>query len=167
MPTLLLRGSESLPWLQGETDRVADALPTARVALIGHGHVAMLSAPQLVVDLILGFAHEARPEEGRDGFILGGLDVRRRVEALILSLREVVASYAGRPEVRQDRVGELEDTAPVAVGSRRNDPDQSRPPACLLDPVRLLRAHPVAARASRAGEAEVLQRRRYILKPPR
>jgi pimeloyl-ACP methyl ester carboxylesterase len=59
VPTLLLRGSESPPWLQGETDRVADALPTARVApLIGHGHVAMLSAPQLVVDLILGFAHE-------------------------------------------------------------------------------------------------------------
>ncbi len=62
VPTLLLRGSESPPWLQGETDRVASALPAARVAsLMGHGHVAMLSAPQLVVDLILGFTRGGGP----------------------------------------------------------------------------------------------------------
>jgi pimeloyl-ACP methyl ester carboxylesterase len=59
VPTLLLRGSESPRWLQRDTDVLADALPAARVVpLIGHGHVAMLSAPQLVVDLILGFVHE-------------------------------------------------------------------------------------------------------------
>ena len=59
VPTLLLRGSESPAWAQAETDLLAGALPAARVApLIGHGHVAMLSAPQLVVDLILGFTHE-------------------------------------------------------------------------------------------------------------
>jgi pimeloyl-ACP methyl ester carboxylesterase len=59
VPTLLLRGGESPPWLQAETDLVARALPAARLApLIGHGHVAMLSAPQLVVDLILGFTRE-------------------------------------------------------------------------------------------------------------
>lgn len=59
VPTLLLRGSESPPSLQGETDLLAGALPAARVSpLIGHGHVAMLSAPQLVVDLILGFTRE-------------------------------------------------------------------------------------------------------------
>jgi pimeloyl-ACP methyl ester carboxylesterase len=58
-PTLLLRGSESPAWLQAATDLVAGALPAARVVpLIGHGHVAMLSAPQLVVDLVLGFARE-------------------------------------------------------------------------------------------------------------
>lgn len=61
VPTLLLRGSESPAWLQAETDVVAGALPAARVAaLIGHGHVAMLSDPQLVVDLILGFTREGR-----------------------------------------------------------------------------------------------------------
>jgi pimeloyl-ACP methyl ester carboxylesterase len=59
VPTLLLRGSESPPWLQTETDLVAGALPAARVVpLIGHGHVAMLSAPQLVVDMILEFTRE-------------------------------------------------------------------------------------------------------------
>jgi pimeloyl-ACP methyl ester carboxylesterase len=59
VPTLLLRGSESPRWLQADTDRIASALPVARVApLVGHGHVAMLSAPQLVVDLILGFILE-------------------------------------------------------------------------------------------------------------
>jgi pimeloyl-ACP methyl ester carboxylesterase len=59
VPTLLLRGSESPPWLLADTDRVAAALPAATVVpLIGHGHVAMLSAPQLVVDLILGFSRD-------------------------------------------------------------------------------------------------------------
>ena len=77
VPTLLLRGSESPTWLQADTDLVADALPAARVVpLIGHGHLAMLSSPQLVVDVILGFARGPIP--AIDG---GGRDEPRPVLA--------------------------------------------------------------------------------------
>lgn len=56
VPTLLLDGTESPPELREGTARVAAALPDARIArLEGHGHVAMLSDPGLVVREILAF----------------------------------------------------------------------------------------------------------------
>ncbi len=56
VPTLLLDGTESPPDLRAATARVAAALPDARIApLEGHGHVAMLSDPELVVRETLAF----------------------------------------------------------------------------------------------------------------
>ncbi|MCF6506320.1 alpha/beta hydrolase [Blastococcus sp. MG754426] len=56
VPTLLLDGTESPPDLREGTARVAAALPGARVTrLEGHGHVAMLTDPELVVREVLAF----------------------------------------------------------------------------------------------------------------
>ena len=109
----------------------------------------------------------AAPEEGRDGFILGGLDVRRGGRPSSCPQARSWRPTPGDP--RYAKIVSVNWKTPprwpsVHVGTTRT----RRPPACLLDPVWLLRAHPVVARAvPRLGEAEVLQRRRYILKPPR
>jgi pimeloyl-ACP methyl ester carboxylesterase len=56
VPTLLLDGTESPPEFRAGTARVAAALPHARIVrLEGHGHVAMLSDPELVVREALAF----------------------------------------------------------------------------------------------------------------
>jgi pimeloyl-ACP methyl ester carboxylesterase len=56
VPTLLLDGTESPPELRAGTARVAAALPDVRIVrLEGHGHVAMLSDPELVVRETLAF----------------------------------------------------------------------------------------------------------------
>lgn len=56
VPTLLLDGTESPPDLRAGTARVAAALPDTRIVrLEGHGHVAMLSDPGLVVRETLAF----------------------------------------------------------------------------------------------------------------
>ncbi|HVL83704.1 MAG TPA: alpha/beta hydrolase [Pseudonocardia sp.] len=59
VPTLLLAGSESPPELAASTDALAAALPGARVVtLAGHGHVAMLTAPDLFCSEVLAFLRE-------------------------------------------------------------------------------------------------------------
>ncbi len=56
VPTLLLDGTESPPELRAGTARVAAVLPDVRtVRLNGHGHVAMLSDPELVARETLAF----------------------------------------------------------------------------------------------------------------
>lgn len=55
-PTLLLAGTLTPPELARSTGLLAAALPGARVAeLTGQGHVAMLTAPDLLVREVLGF----------------------------------------------------------------------------------------------------------------
>ena len=55
-PTLLLSGSESPPFLRAATERVHDALPNGRIAVFeGHGHEAMLTAPDRFVEEVLAF----------------------------------------------------------------------------------------------------------------
>lgn len=52
--TLLLRGTESPPWLQETTARLARTIPNARlIDLQGQGHGASETAPQLVADPVL------------------------------------------------------------------------------------------------------------------
>ncbi|WP_336343689.1 alpha/beta fold hydrolase [Halalkalicoccus ordinarius] len=54
--TLLLSGSESPPFLRDATMAVHDALPNSRlVTLDGHGHEAMLTAPERFVAEVLTF----------------------------------------------------------------------------------------------------------------
>jgi pimeloyl-ACP methyl ester carboxylesterase len=61
VPTLLLAGSESPPELAASTDTLAAALPDARVVtLAGHGHVAMLTAPDLFCSEVLAFLRGGR-----------------------------------------------------------------------------------------------------------
>jgi pimeloyl-ACP methyl ester carboxylesterase len=56
IPTLLLSGSESPPFLQAATDALADALPNCRQTVFdGEGHLAMNSAPERYTDEVLGF----------------------------------------------------------------------------------------------------------------
>ncbi|MCV2489551.1 alpha/beta hydrolase [Geodermatophilus sp. YIM 151500] len=56
VPALLLDGTASPPELRASTAAVAGALPDVRVVpLVGHGHVAMLGAPDLVVRETLAF----------------------------------------------------------------------------------------------------------------
>src|SRR5829696_608441 len=56
VPTLLLAGSQTLPELAASTAALAAALPAARVVtLAGHGHVAMLTAPELFCAEVLAF----------------------------------------------------------------------------------------------------------------
>jgi pimeloyl-ACP methyl ester carboxylesterase len=56
VPTLLLVGSESASEIVDESNRLAAAIPAARVGtLAGQTHVAMLSAPDLFVHEILAF----------------------------------------------------------------------------------------------------------------
>jgi pimeloyl-ACP methyl ester carboxylesterase len=59
VPTLLLAGANTQPELAGATAALAAALPGARVVtLAGQGHVAMLTAPELFVDEVLGFLRD-------------------------------------------------------------------------------------------------------------
>jgi pimeloyl-ACP methyl ester carboxylesterase len=56
VPTLLLVGTESPPDLVAPSRELASALLNARVVeLAGQGHVAMLTAPELLVTEALGF----------------------------------------------------------------------------------------------------------------
>jgi pimeloyl-ACP methyl ester carboxylesterase len=56
VPALLLVGSESPPEITGESERLADAMPDARVVrLDGQGHVAMVTAPDLFAARTLAF----------------------------------------------------------------------------------------------------------------
>ena len=56
-PTLMLTGSDSTPAIIEITERLADVLRDARIAVLeGHGHFAHKSDPTLVVDLIMKFA---------------------------------------------------------------------------------------------------------------
>ena len=58
VPTLLLTGSDSPPELVEATAALAAALPGARVVtMAGQGHVAMLTAPDLLVSEVLAFLH--------------------------------------------------------------------------------------------------------------
>lgn len=54
--TLLLLGEESPDWAREGTERIRAALPDARVAVLpGQGHVAIMTAPELVAGEIAGF----------------------------------------------------------------------------------------------------------------
>lgn len=56
IPTLLLTGSESASFLRDATAVLNDALPNSRIAVLdGHGHAAMNTAPDLVIDEVLAF----------------------------------------------------------------------------------------------------------------
>ena len=59
VPTLLLLGSESPPFLRVQTVAVAAALPDARIVTLGgEGHEAMLRAPELFVREVTRFFAE-------------------------------------------------------------------------------------------------------------
>jgi pimeloyl-ACP methyl ester carboxylesterase len=59
-PTLLLAGSESLPPFIQATEAVNEALPNSRIFTFeGHGHVAMLTAPEQFIEVVLAFTREA------------------------------------------------------------------------------------------------------------
>jgi pimeloyl-ACP methyl ester carboxylesterase len=59
-PTLLLVGSESLPPFIQSTEAVHAALPNSRIVTFeGHGHVAMLTAPEQFLEVVLAYAQEA------------------------------------------------------------------------------------------------------------
>ena len=61
VPTLMLTGTESPPELAESTRMLAAALPDVRVhRLVGQGHVAMLTAPDLFVREVLGFLQAER-----------------------------------------------------------------------------------------------------------
>jgi len=56
-PTLLLAGSESPSWLRQAARTVADALPSARQAVLaGQAHSAMITAPELFAQAVTNFA---------------------------------------------------------------------------------------------------------------
>lgn len=60
VPTLLLSGDESAPFLKDATDVLNDALPNSRiVTFAGHGHAAMNTAPEHFIDEVLAFIHES------------------------------------------------------------------------------------------------------------
>ena len=55
-PTLLLLGEESPDWAREGTERIRAILPDARVAILpGEGHVAIMTAPELVADEVARF----------------------------------------------------------------------------------------------------------------
>ena len=59
VPTLLLTGSQTDADFAASTTLLAEALPGARVVtLAGQGHVAMLTAPELLVAELLGFLQD-------------------------------------------------------------------------------------------------------------
>ncbi len=59
VPTLLLSGDESAPFLTEATERLDDVLPNSRIVVFaGHGHAAMNTAPGLFVDEVLSFIDE-------------------------------------------------------------------------------------------------------------
>jgi pimeloyl-ACP methyl ester carboxylesterase len=56
---LLLLGSESPAWAKKGTQLVQSLLPDSRVAVLeGEGHLAILTAPQLVADQVARFLGE-------------------------------------------------------------------------------------------------------------
>jgi pimeloyl-ACP methyl ester carboxylesterase len=62
VPTLLIAGGDSPPFLQASTAAVAAAVPGVRVVVLeGEQHVAMDSAPERFVAAVLGFLREERP----------------------------------------------------------------------------------------------------------
>ena len=59
VPTLLLTGSQTDADFAASTILLAEALPGARVVMLaGQGHVAMLTAPELLVAELLGFLQD-------------------------------------------------------------------------------------------------------------
>src|SRR3954453_10165510 len=59
VPTLLLTGSQTDAHFAASTIRLAEALPGAQVVtLAGQGHVAMLTAPELLAGELLGFLQD-------------------------------------------------------------------------------------------------------------
>lgn len=55
-PVLLLLGEESPEWAREGTERIRAILPDARVAILrGQGHVAIMTAPELVADEVARF----------------------------------------------------------------------------------------------------------------
>jgi pimeloyl-ACP methyl ester carboxylesterase len=59
IPTLLLLGEESPDWAREGTERIRAALPDARVSILrGQGHVAIMTAPELVADEVARFLSE-------------------------------------------------------------------------------------------------------------
>lgn len=59
-PTLLLSGSESARWYTEGIAALDETLPNSRVATIdGHGHVALVTAPDRLVDEVLAFVRES------------------------------------------------------------------------------------------------------------
>ncbi len=59
-PTLLLVGDQSLPPFVQATEAVNEALPNSRIFTFeGHGHVAMLTATESFIEVVLAFAREA------------------------------------------------------------------------------------------------------------
>jgi pimeloyl-ACP methyl ester carboxylesterase len=62
VPTLLITGGDSPPFLRASTAAVAAAVPGARVVVLdGEQHVAMDTAPERFVAAVLGFLREGRP----------------------------------------------------------------------------------------------------------
>ncbi|WP_129115975.1 alpha/beta fold hydrolase [Halegenticoccus tardaugens] len=60
LPTLLLSGNESAPFLTDAAAVLNDALPNSQTAIFaGHGHAAMNTAPELFIDEVLAFIHES------------------------------------------------------------------------------------------------------------
>jgi pimeloyl-ACP methyl ester carboxylesterase len=56
VPVLLLLGEESPDWARAATERIEAALPDARVAVLhGQGHVATVTAPELVAGELARF----------------------------------------------------------------------------------------------------------------
>lgn len=70
-PVLLLLGTESPDFAREATEMLHDRLPDSRIAhLEGHGHVATLTAPELLAEHITGFLSEdvgerEHPRRGR------------------------------------------------------------------------------------------------------
>jgi pimeloyl-ACP methyl ester carboxylesterase len=61
LPTLLLVGSESPPEELAHAKALSRILPAARVTVLdGHGHVGIVTAPELVATEIVAFARSAR-----------------------------------------------------------------------------------------------------------
>ena len=59
IPVLLLLGSESPAWAKRGTELVQSLLPNSRLSLLeGEGHIAILTAPQLVADQVTRFLDE-------------------------------------------------------------------------------------------------------------
>ena len=58
--TLLLSGTESAHWLRETTKALDDALPNSRIVTFdGHGHLAMLTAPDRFTDEVVSFVQES------------------------------------------------------------------------------------------------------------
>lgn len=59
-PTLLLIGSDSPRSLQLPSEAVASALPNARIVVMqGQGHIAMNTAPELLLRELMSFLNES------------------------------------------------------------------------------------------------------------